>query len=158
MFFKVINYNWYKNPQKKRCGERWKKLKKNKPDEVWRVQVRGVRGLYLVPQMVHTYTENVKCHHDISLNSKALSETHKPFLSFVFQKLSKKTKKSLGSPWHWLKCFAPRIVHIPGTHEESSPQLTCLFIRNSWFVMDSPFTACLFLSTSHTARCKEMIC
>lgn len=98
MFFKVINYNWYKNPQKKRCEERWKKLKKNKPDEVWRVQVRGVRGLYLVPQMVHTYTENVKCHHDISLNSKALSETHKPFLSFVFQKLSKKKKP----PWFTL--------------------------------------------------------
>lgn len=76
----------------------WGKMKeteKNKPDEVWRVQVRGVRGLYLVPQMVHTYTENVKCHHDISLNSKGLSETHKPFLSFVFQKLSKKKKKAL---------------------------------------------------------------
>lgn len=157
MFFKVINYNCYKNPQKKRCGERWKKLKKISQMKCGEFRWGECVGFIWCHRW---YTHIQKMLNVIMTSPWIVKPCLKPtnLFSVLFFRSCQKKKKSLASPWHWLKCFAPRIVHIPGTHEESSPQLTCLFIRNSWFMMDSPFTACLFLSTSHTAQCKEMIC
>lgn len=86
----------------------------------------------------------------LSLNSKVLSETHKPFFSFVFQK---KKRRSCHFTLKLTKIVFEQIdAHIPGTLQVSSArQLTCVFIRNSWFQMDSPFAACFCLPV--TSRC-----
>lgn len=80
-------------------------------------------------------------------------ETHKPFLSFVFQTRKKKktccfTLKLTKYGMFWAEIY----IHIPGTRAISPPLVTCLFIRNTWFLMDSPVTACLFLAQRRCAR------